>query len=95
MNRSWTEEQTKLSVTKQKKALFVILPVIVAILLYIDNLKEKYFVSNMQDVIEEFCHDADYIKFHSSSFCDINSIQIENQGEIYVFSCENEETCLS
>ena len=95
MNRSWTEEQTKLSVTKQKKALFVILPVIVALLLYIDNLKEKYFVSNMQDVIEEFCHDADYIKFHSSSFCDINSIQIENQGEIYVFSCENEETCLS
>ena len=95
MNRSWTEEQTKLSVTKQKKALFVILPVIVALLLYIDNLKEKYFVSNMQDVIEEFCHDADYIKFHSSSFCDINSIQIENQGQIYVFSCENEETCLS
>ncbi len=95
MNRYWTEEQTKLSVTKQKKALFVILPVIVALLLYIDNLKEKYFVSNMQDVIEEFCHDADYIKFHSSSFCDINSIQIENQGEIYVFSCENEETCLS
>ena len=95
MNRSWTEEQTKLSVTKQKKALIVILPVIVALLLYIDNLKEKYFVSNMQDVIEEFCHDADYIKFHSSSFCDINSIQIENQGEIYVFSCENEETCLS
>ena len=95
MNRFWTEEQTKLSVTKQKKALFVILPVIVALLLYIDNLKEKYFVSNMQDVIEEFCHDADYIKFHSSSFCDINSIQIENQGEIYVFSCENEETCLS
>ena len=95
MNRSWTEEQTKLSVTKQKKALFVILPVIVALLLYIDNLKEKYFVSNMQDVIEEFCHNADYIKFHSSSFCDINSIQIENQCEIYVFSCENEETCLS
>ena len=49
----------------------------------------------MQDTIEEFCHDADYIKFHSFSFCDINSIQIENQGEIYVFSCENEETCLS
>ena len=95
MNRSWTEEQTKLSVTKQKKALFVILPVIFALLLYMGNLKEKYFVSNMQDVIEEFCHDADYIKFHSSSFCDINSIQIENQGQIYVFSCENEETCLS
>ena len=95
MNRSWTEEQTKLSVTKQKKALFVILPVIVALLLYMGNLKEKYFISNMQDAIEEFCHDADYIKFHSSSFCDINSIQIENQGQIYVFSCENEETCLS
>ena len=95
MNRSWTEEQTKLSVIKQKKALFILLPVIVALLLYIYNLKDKYFVSNMQDVIEEFCHDSDYIKFHSSSFCDINSIQIENQGEIYVFSCENEETCLS
>ena len=95
MNRSWTEEQTKLSVTKQKKALFVILPVIVTLFLYIGSLKDNYFVSNMQDAIEEFCHDADYVKFHSSSFCDINSIQIENQGEIYVFSCENEETCLS
>jgi hypothetical protein len=95
MNRSWTEEQTKLSVIKQKKALFILLPVIVALLLYIGSLKDKYFVSNMQDAIEEFCHDSDYIKFHSSSLCDINSIQIENQGEIYVFSCENEETCLS
>ena len=95
MNRSWTEEQTKLSVTKQKNALFVILPVIVALFLYIASLKEKYFASNMQDTLEEFCHDADYIKFHSFSFCDINSIQIENQGEIYELSCENEETCLS
>ena len=95
MNRSWTEEQTKLSVTKQKKALLILLPVIVALFLYIDSLKDKYFVSNMKDAIEEFCHDSDYIKFHSSSFCDINNIQIENKGEIYVFSCENEETCLS
>ena len=95
MNRSWTEEQTKLSVTKQKKALFILLPVIVALFLYIGSLKDKYFASNMQGAIEEFCHDSDYIKFHSFSFCDINSIQIENQGEIYVFSCENEETCLS
>jgi len=95
MNSTWTEEQTKLSVTKQKKALFIILPVIVALFIYIGSLKEKYFVSSMQDAIEEFCDDANYIKFHSSSFCDINSIQIENQGEIYVFSCENEETCMS
>ena len=95
MNRSWTEEQTKLSVIKQKKALLILLPIIVVLFLYIGSLKDKYFVSNMQDAIEEFCHDSDYVKFHSSSFCDINSIQIENQGEIYVFSCENEETCLS
>ncbi len=95
MNSTWTEEETRLSVTKQKRVLFIILPIIVALFIYIGSLKDKYFVSNMQDAIEEFCHDADYIKFHSSSFCDINSIQIENQGEIYVFSCENEETCLS
>ena len=49
----------------------------------------------MEDVIEEYCQDADFRKYHSSSFCDTESIQIENQGEIYVFSCENEDTCLS
>ena len=81
MNNNWTEEQTNLSVIKQKKALYLLLPVLVVLFIYLNDLKDKYFVSNMEDVIEEYCQDADFRKYHSSSFCDIESIQIENQGE--------------
>ena len=95
MNNTWTQDQTNQSVTKQKKALYILFPILVAVFIYLSSLKDKFYVSNMEDVIEEYCQDADFLKYHSSSFCDIESIQIENQGEIYVFSCENEDTCLS
>jgi len=95
MNNTWTQDQTNESVIKQKKALYILFPILVAVFIYHSSLKDKFYVSNMEDVIEEYCQDADFLKYHSSSFCDIESIQIENQGEIYVFSCENEDTCLS
>jgi len=31
MNKDWTEEHTKLSVIKQKKAIFIILPIIMTL----------------------------------------------------------------
>ena len=95
MNNTWTQDQTNESVIKQKKALYLLFPILVAVFIYLNGLKDRFYVSNMEDVIEEYCQDADFLKYHSSSFCDIESIQIENQGEIYVFSCENEDTCLS
>lgn len=95
MNNTWTQDQTNQSVIKQKKALYILFPILFAVFIYLNSLKDKFYVSNMEDVIEEYCQDADFLKYHSSSFCDIESIQIENQGEIYVFSCENEDTCLS
>ena len=95
MNNTWTQNQTNKSVIKQKKALYILFPILVAVFIYLNGLKDRFYVSNMEDVIEEYCQDADFLKYHSSSFCDIESIQIENQGEIYVFSCENEDTCLS
>ena len=95
MNNTWTQDQTNQSVIKQKKALYILFPILVAVFIYLSSLKDRFYVSNMEDVIEEYCQDADFLKYHSSSFCDIESIQIENQGEIYVFSCENEDTCLS
>jgi len=95
MNNTWTQDQTNEPVIKQKKALYILFPILVAVFIYLSSLKDKFYVSNMEDVIEEYCQDADFLKYHSSSFCDIESIQIENQGEIYVFSCENEDTCLS
>ena len=95
MNNTWTQDQTNESVIKQKKALYIFFPILVAVFIYLNGLKDRFYVSNMEDFIEEYCQDADFLKYHSSSFCDIESIQIENQGEIYVFSCENEDTCLS
>lgn len=95
MNKDWTKEHTRLSVIKQKKAIFIILPVIMALVVYIDRLNNQSYNTGMQGVIKELCQDADFLKYHSSSLCDIESIQIDNQGEIYLFSCENENTCLS
>ena len=54
MNNNWTKEQTNLSVIKQKKALYFLLPVLVVLIIYLNDLKDKYFVSNMEDVIEEY-----------------------------------------
>ena len=62
MNNNWTEEQTNLSVIKQKKALYFLLPVLVVLFIYLNDLKDKYFVSNMEDVIEEYCQDEDFRK---------------------------------
>ena len=95
MKNNWKQDKTNEYVIKQKKALYILFPILVAVFIYLNGLKDKFYVSNMEDVIEEYCQDADFLKYHSSSFCDIESIQIENQGEIYVFSCENEDTCLS
>ena len=41
MNNNWTEEQTNLSVIKQKKALYFLLPVLVVLLIYLNDLKDK------------------------------------------------------
>ena len=95
IDSTWSEEQTQISIQKQKKALFILIPIFAALFLYLNSVKDEFYVNNMQQVIEEFCENADYIKFSSSSFCNIESIQIENQGQIYLFNCENEDTCLS
>jgi len=95
MNNTWTQEQTNKSVKKQKRALYILIPLIAVLVTYLNTLKDEFYVNNMQQVIEEFCQNVDNRNFYPSSFCNSESIQIENQGEIYLFSCENEDTCLS
>ena len=95
MNNTWTQEQTDKSVKRQKRALYILVPLIAGLVTYLNALNDEFYVNNMQEVIEEFCQNVDYRNFYSSSLCGSGIIQIENQGEIYSFSCENEDTCLS
>jgi len=95
VNKIWTKERTNESVKKQKKVLYFVIPVIAALFIYFNMMKDEMYVGNMQQIIEQFCKDEDYNKLQLSHLCNSNSMEIENKGEIYLFSCENEETCLS
>jgi ABC-type cobalt transport system substrate-binding protein len=91
----WTDGQTNESVRKQKKVLYIVIPVIAALFIYHNIMKDELYAGNMQQIIEQFCKGKDYNKLQLSHLCNSNSLEIENKGEIYLFSCENEETCLS
>ena len=95
MSQIWTDEHTDESVKKQKKVLYFVIPVIAALLIYLNLAKDDFYVGNMQQIIEQFCKGEDFSQIQLSNLCSSNGIEIENKGEIYSFSCENEETCLS
>ena len=95
MSQIWTNEHTDESVKKQKKALYFVIPVIAALLIYLNLAKDDFYVGNMQQIIEQFCKGEDFSQIQLSNLCGSNGIEIKNKGEIYSFSCENEETCLS
>ena len=95
MNEIWNEDHTNQSVKKQKKVLYFVIPVIAALLIYLNLAKDDFYVGNMQQIIEQFCKGEDFSQIQLPNLCSSNGIEIENKGEIYSFSCENEETCLS
>ena len=95
MSQIWTNEHTDESVKKQKKALYFVIPVIAALLIYLNLAKDDFYVGNMQQAIEQLCKSEDFNKIRLSNLCSSNGLEIKNKGEIYSFSCENEETCLS
>ena len=95
MNEIWTDESTNESVKKQKKVLYFVIPVIAALLIYLNLVKDDLYAGNMQQVIEQLCKSEDFNKIQLSNLCSSNGLEIKNKGEIYTFSCENEETCMS
>jgi len=95
MSQIWTDEHTNESVKKQKKVLYFVIPVIATLLIYLNLAKDDFYVGNMQQIIEQFCKGEEFNNIQLSNLCSSKGIEIENKGEIYSFSCENEETCLS
>ena len=95
MNEIWTDESTNESIKKQKKALYFVIPVIAALLIYLNLVKDDLYAGNMQQVIEQLCKSEDFNKIQLSNLCSSNGLEIKNKGEIYTLRCEKEETCMS
>ena len=78
MNKTWTDEQTKESVRRQKKALYIAIPIIVAFIfamVFIVALLLHSFVDEelkemeIQQLIEKGYLNADYTQEELSDLC--------------------------
>ena len=78
MNKTWTDEQTKESVRRQKKALYIAIPIIVAFIfamVFIVALMLHSFVDEelkemeIQQLIEKGYLNADYTQEELSDLC--------------------------
>mgnify|MGYP001161197142 CR=1 FL=1 len=78
MNKTWTDEQTKESVRRQKKALYIAIPIIVAFIfamVFIVALLLNSFVDEelkemeIQQLIEKGYLNADYTQEELSDLC--------------------------
>ena len=75
MNKTWTEEQTKESVRRQKKALYIAIPIITALfflLIYITNdyIYGDVYQMQYKELIEGGYLSADHTQYEFFDFCD-------------------------
>ena len=95
MNNTWTEEQTQVSVKKQKKALCILLPFIAALVISLNILKDKFSENNIQQIIKDYCQSVDINSDELSIICNFESIDLEFTKDAYFFGCGSDEKCLS
>ena len=75
MNTAWTEEQTKESVRRQKKALYIAIPIITALFflsIYIvaDYIYGDVYQMQYKELIEGGYLSADHTQYEFFDFCD-------------------------
>ncbi len=69
MNKTWTEEQTKESVKRQKKAVYIILPIIAALYFSLKAISNEWFEEEIQQMIQKGYLTADYTREELSQLC--------------------------
>ena len=95
MNITLTEEQTQVSVNKQKKALYILLPLIAVLFISVNILKDKFSENNIQQIIKEYCQGVSFNSDELSIICNFESIDLEFTKDAYFFGCGSDEKCLS
>ena len=84
MNNTWSEEQTIESVKKQKKAVYIILPIIAALYFSLKAIFDILFEEEIQQIIQKGYLTTDYTREELSDFCLTYYNDLE---EVYLVAC--------
>ena len=74
MNNNWTEEQTKESIRKQRKAIYLVIPIMIILvsLAFYAGVKmiynDKYYMQ-LELLVSEGYLDADFTQYEYHDFC--------------------------
>ena len=69
MKNTWTEEQTKESVKRQKKAVYIILPIIAVLYFSLKAIFDILFEEEIQQIIQKGYLTTEYTNEDLSDFC--------------------------
>ena len=84
MNKPWTEEQTKESVKRQKKAVYIILPIIAVLYFSLKAIFGVWYEDEIQQLIKLDYLSTDYTNEDLSDFC---LTHYNNLDEVYSVAC--------
>ena len=84
MNKTWTEEQTKESVKKQKKAVYIVLPIIAALYFSLRAIFGVWYEDEILQLIKLGYLSTDYTNDDLSDFC---LTHYNNLDEVYLVAC--------
>ena len=84
MNKPWTEEQTKESVKRQKKAVYIILPIIAVLYFSLKAIFGVWYEDEVQQLIKLGYLSTDYTNEDLSDFCLTHYNDLE---EVYLVAC--------
>ena len=84
MNKPWTEEQTKESVKRQKKAVYIILPIIAALYFSLKAIFGVWYEDEIQQLIKLGYLSTEYTNEDLSDFC---LTHYNNLEEVYSVAC--------
>ena len=84
MNKTWTEEQTKESVKRQKKAVYIILPIIAVLYFSLKAIFGVWYEDEVQQLIKLGYLSTEYTNEDLSDFCLTHYNDLE---EVYLVAC--------
>ena len=84
MNKPWTEEQTKESVKRQKKAVYIILPIIAVLYFSLKAIFGVWYEDEIQQLIKLGYLSTEYTNEDLSDFCLTHYNDLE---EVYLVAC--------
>ena len=84
MNKPWTEEQTKESVKRQKKAVYIILPIIAVLYFSLKAIFGVWYEDETQQLIKLGYLSTEYTNEDLSDFCLTHYNDLE---EVYLVAC--------